>query len=258
MNKTLEWIYANKLPTGGIAAWPSCSAYPEVTGYLIPTLYDYGADDLAKRCAEWLLTIQQPDGSYLGMDGLPYTFDTAAVIQGLERAAHETGQEVYLNAAAKARAWITTKRTQWGTYTVRDGLGAPQHNIRVNGIMQDNHGAYHISGNDRTHFIAYAMEGFLSLGYRDEVKGTLEAMPYRPDGIAFFSLGNWQGSGSDVIATCQLAILAHRVGLDATKQVDAVRRCVKPNGGIPQALDIPREMSWGAKFYLDMLREVEQ
>jgi hypothetical protein len=252
---TLQWLRDNEHPQGGIRAWPGAAAYPEVSGYLLPTLYDYGEGDLATRCADWLVSIQDTCGGWRGMDGELYTFDTGAIVEGMFRAYHETGRAQYQAAALGGCAWLATQRTEQRTYRTREGLGAPQHNYRVNGILQDDPGAYHINGSDRVHFIAYALEGYLSLGYVDEVRGTLAALPARPDGLMFNRLTNWRGEGSDVIATAQIAILKLCTGLDAAAQIAAVRQSIHPGGGVPQSLEVPTEMSWGAKFTLDMERE---
>jgi malonyl-CoA O-methyltransferase len=82
--RALEWVRANELPTGGIRVHSNASiSYPEVTGYLIPTLLKYGERDLAVRLAHWLLSIQRSDGGFAGPDGLPYVFDSGQVLRGL-------------------------------------------------------------------------------------------------------------------------------------------------------------------------------
>ncbi|MET0166124.1 MAG: biotin synthase, partial [Vicinamibacterales bacterium] len=57
--------------------------YPEVTGYFVPTLYNWGERELARTCIRWLLSIQMPDGAFPAPDGVPYTFDTGQVMRGL-------------------------------------------------------------------------------------------------------------------------------------------------------------------------------
>ena len=57
--------------------------YPEVTGYFVPTLYNWGEQELARTCTRWLLSIQLPDGAFPAPDGVPYTFDTGQVMRGL-------------------------------------------------------------------------------------------------------------------------------------------------------------------------------
>lgn len=250
--KTLEWIRNHELPTGGIVSSPGHQAYPEVTGYLIPTLYDYGERDLARRCADWLLTVQNISGGYPAMNGVLHTFDTAAIVEGLERTHKETERTQYQFAADKARQWIDTMRLPDGTY--REGPGRPtsQHLIRVNGIMGNDPGWFKINLDCRTHYIAYALEGYLKFDYANQVKETLQSMTIYKGGLVPFY---WNTSvGYDINATAQIAILRIRVGLDASQLIDGVRQWVKHNGGIPQAPSDTTEISWGAKWYLDMER----
>jgi hypothetical protein len=257
MNRTLDWLRRNENPSGGIAAWPGYKSYPEVNGYLTPTLYEWGAGDLATRCADWLLTVQDESGGFpaLDNDGRLHVFDTAACLEGLERAFIESGRGEIGAAGRKARGFIAANQLPNGHYRAWPGLDETrQYCLRVNGIMREEI-AYHMSGTNRVHFIAYALEGYLNLGYTDQVRGTLAAIPERADGLMHFALNNWQGDGgNDVIATAQIAILKLKVGLDASRQIAAVRRQVRPNGGVPQSLENQTEMSWGAKFYLDLER----
>ncbi len=54
--RALGWARAQEHPEGGIrihAGHPM--AYPEVTGYFIPSLLAWGEHDFAVRCARWLL-----------------------------------------------------------------------------------------------------------------------------------------------------------------------------------------------------------
>ncbi len=80
----LAWIKNHQAPKGGIVVHHKTRvATPEVTGYIIPTLYEAGEKDLAFKLARWEASIQQPSGSF-GAPGIavPYTFDTAQVIRG--------------------------------------------------------------------------------------------------------------------------------------------------------------------------------
>ena len=54
----------------------------ETTGYMIPTLYNFGEKDLAIELARWEASCQAEDGASSAVDGVPYTFDTAQVVRG--------------------------------------------------------------------------------------------------------------------------------------------------------------------------------
>lgn len=67
-------------------------AYPETTGYLIPTLLDYDPifpelqlQTLAQNCVKWLLSIQLENGTLKGglQNSSPIVFDMAQILLGL-------------------------------------------------------------------------------------------------------------------------------------------------------------------------------
>jgi len=95
----LAWVRRSIAATGGrgsshnwspIFGWEK--AYPETTGYLIETLRDYARlkndptlNDLADNCADWLCTVQLPNGAFpalLADSGQPSVFNTAMVLFG--------------------------------------------------------------------------------------------------------------------------------------------------------------------------------
>lgn len=84
------WILNNTIENKGIKAKSdsidSCknTPYPEVSGYYIPTLLDWGYKDLAKQYAKWLVSIQHENGAwYDWLDKDPYAFDTGQILKGL-------------------------------------------------------------------------------------------------------------------------------------------------------------------------------
>lgn len=83
-SKGIAWIKNHQAPKGGIVVHHRTKvATPEVTGYIIPTLYKAGEKDFALKLARWEASVQQPDGSFVAPGVIvPYTFDTAQVIRG--------------------------------------------------------------------------------------------------------------------------------------------------------------------------------
>src|SRR5690348_5327101 len=107
LHPTLKWLYASECNGGGISAWKGPAgwhvAYPEITGYVLPTLVKWGAGDLALRSADFLLRAQNADGSFNGIDGIPHSFDTSAIIEGLVWVYERTGDPRYGKAEERAR-----------------------------------------------------------------------------------------------------------------------------------------------------------
>lgn len=82
--KALHWLRQHELPTGGIRVHSQHSCgYPEVSGYTVPTLLDYGERDMAQRLVRWLMCIQRADGGFPAHNGKPYVFDTGQILRGL-------------------------------------------------------------------------------------------------------------------------------------------------------------------------------
>lgn len=87
-NRTMEWIDQNSIKMGkgeGIAVFSGVNkTYPEVTGYFIPTLLQWGERDRAVKYATYLCSIQKDDGSWYDSDDKePYVFDSAQILKGL-------------------------------------------------------------------------------------------------------------------------------------------------------------------------------
>jgi hypothetical protein len=128
----IQWLQTARRADGGIAAFYSllsgfsCS-YPETTGYIIPTLYDYStlSGDLpygavAAEAAAWLMSIQNRDGSFPGgladAGGSPSVFNTGQILQGLLRAATERRDEQMTKAAIRAGQWLVEKQLSDGRW----------------------------------------------------------------------------------------------------------------------------------------------
>lgn len=83
--KALNWIKNNTINGNGITVTSKEQIiYPEVTGYYIPSLLQWGEKDLAMGDAKYLCSIQKEDGSwYDSRDMAPYVFDSAQILKGL-------------------------------------------------------------------------------------------------------------------------------------------------------------------------------
>ncbi|HVI10011.1 MAG TPA: prenyltransferase/squalene oxidase repeat-containing protein [Candidatus Binatia bacterium] len=133
LNALMAWILSAQRPDGGIAAYYSLltgwsASYPEVTGYLVPTLYDFSgrtcdprAASTAGRATDWLLSLQMPDGSFPGglhgTESRPSVFNTGQILQGLVRAAAETEHAKVQQAAIAAGEWLVSVQSEDGSWS---------------------------------------------------------------------------------------------------------------------------------------------
>ena len=99
-------------------------AYPETTGYIIETFWDYyrrtgdgSIRDRAMRMAGWLLAIQHTDGSIPDAHlKRSMVFDTGQVLFGLVRTFEETGEERFRTAAVRAGDWLLSVQDDDGAW----------------------------------------------------------------------------------------------------------------------------------------------
>src|SRR5712691_1993037 len=115
-------------------------AYPETTGYIVPTLLHHAElfDELdsrqrARELGDWLLTVQASDGSIpagLYRDGdsassRPEAFNTGQVLFGFLALGETTGDEWFLDAARRAGCWLVDVQNEAGCWTRFSLHGAP-------------------------------------------------------------------------------------------------------------------------------------
>ncbi|MHC4547670.1 MAG: beta-L-arabinofuranosidase domain-containing protein [Planctomycetota bacterium] len=124
-----------------VSGW--VASYPETTGYIVPTLLDAAARTgdadcraRALRMADWLLTQQLADGAFpglfVGSGSHPRVFNTGQVIFGLVRAAAESGETRYLEAARRAGDWLVALQEEDGCWRRHTYSGIPHtYNVRA-------------------------------------------------------------------------------------------------------------------------------
>ncbi len=84
LQKAVDWVKKHRVGNTGIVVHHKTKEItPEVTGYLIKSLYDAREKRLAYDLTRWEISIQKSDGSFAapGVD-ISYTFDTAQVLRG--------------------------------------------------------------------------------------------------------------------------------------------------------------------------------
>jgi hypothetical protein len=138
-DRSLGWIAHSQdtVGSGGVGSYDFSgwsTGYPEVTGYIIPTMWDYARHlereelgERAARMADWELSIQRPVGGWEGGnegDGLPpVVFNTGQVMRGLLRTYEETGEERFLEGARRAGDWCVEVQDDDGSWTTSNHLG---------------------------------------------------------------------------------------------------------------------------------------
>jgi malonyl-CoA O-methyltransferase len=91
LEKALAWVYNHRIRESGVVVHHQTkNVTPEVTGYLITSLYNSGEKEFAFDLTRWELKIQKKDGSFAapGIE-ISYTFDTAQVIRGFLTVAND-------------------------------------------------------------------------------------------------------------------------------------------------------------------------
>ena len=199
-NKAINWVKSNTVKGQGIiCSSANKKAYPEVTGYFIPTLIKWGYRDLAKSYAQWLCSIQKEDGSWYDCDNYaPYVFDTAQILKGLIAI-----RDIYPavdDSIMRACEWIisnvkenghlvTPVKEAWGTdentcselihlycltplIEVSNIFGNDKYKKVANKVLNYYKTNYYEKISNfslLSHFYAYVMEGLLDLGEKDIV-----------------------------------------------------------------------------------------
>lgn len=212
----MKWLSRaqDATPDGGVSirfslvrGWES--TYPETTGYIIPTFLNYyritgdtSYKRRAMRMAEWELSIQQEDGSFLGGAMSQRTnslvFDTGQIVLGLMAAFKYSDEDRFLKAARKAGDWLVRvqdidgawrrfsyhsiphsyhSRVSWALVelyqvirkkkyldTAKKNIGWVLSNQRPNGWFQDAGFTLEDHKAPYTHTIAYTIRGILEVG----------------------------------------------------------------------------------------------
>ncbi len=138
----LQWLARaqDAVSGGGVAGYYSFSggwsaAYPETTGYIVPTLLEASRRlkvqewaDRARKMIEWELSVQLPDGSWQSgfvdqPSPTPSVFNTGQVIDGLVAGYLHFKETSWLDAAVQGWRWLIAQQDSdgaWRRYVYRD------------------------------------------------------------------------------------------------------------------------------------------
>lgn len=151
-----DWLAESERASGGSAAYFThfggwSRPYPETTGCLIGTLLKLEAmkvrpmEAYAVRCGEWLLSIQNEDGSWnRGLHpprgrGRGSVFNTGQILKGMVALWRWTGESRWLTAAVRGCDWLVdglSPNGLWGGSDYR-GSGTPSYYTEVIWMMLD-------------------------------------------------------------------------------------------------------------------------
>ena len=283
----LNWLIVNHLPGAGIAVSNlEQKSYPEVTGYLIPTLLEAGEKKLALELARWLVSIQMPDGGFADPDGLAsHLFDTGQVLRGL-LALIEIFPEVE-SSIRKAADWMLASGDEG---IIRPAPSSPWsqrygHKISENihlyalpplleaGNLLNEPRYIHATEQSLdyfvnkpdvlrfeiiTHFYGYVLEALVDLGRTDLAQVGLNKVIDLQSGEGFIPAlpgVEWMCSPG----SAQMAVVGYKLGsiAFANAAVDYIQSIQMPSGGFlgsygPGAAYGPdTEPSWACKYFLD-------
>lgn len=124
-------------------------AYPETTGYIIPTLLDYAVlhqddslRDLAFQAANWLKTIQLPSGAFAGLlvgNTRPSVFNTSQILFGLTRIVQaDPSNEAVHKSLENAVDWllgVLASDGSWRQYSFVPGFIPAYYSRAVWGVL---------------------------------------------------------------------------------------------------------------------------
>lgn len=281
--RAMDWFKRHMVAGQGIIVHTKQPVpYPEVTGYFIPTLYEWNETELARVCTRWLLSIQLPDGAFPAPDGKPYTFDTAQIMRGLCAALNDVdGSERSLRKAAdwmltqiEPSGRLTTPHTElWSdiandlihTYALPplkqagEVLGVAEYVEAADFVLSYyKQQADLVPFNRLSHFHAYAMEALCELGELELAKrgmADVEKRQRRDGSVPAYPDVGWICS----TGIAQYAIVWYRLGKPepAERAINYLETIQNKSGGFFGSYGEGAkyisggEISWAVKYFLD-------
>ena len=109
------------------------------------------------------------------------------------------------------------------------------------------------------HYIAYGLEGLAMLGVDISEPLSISRRVLVGGLMPYWIETDWKkAEGTDITATCQMAVLYAKHGMNAKPLIEAVEGLIRSDGGVPQMKSDNWPVSWAAKFYLDAKHELKR
>jgi malonyl-CoA O-methyltransferase len=270
IHKAVKWFDDNSTDDYVYTSSKSHIPYHEVTGYFIPTLMKYGFKNKATTFADYLVSVQNVDGSWnphgnYGEDRKSYMFDVAQILDGLS----EFGEK-YMPSINKALTWIennieNNKFKEFyrhpdvkSHYCMRMLYCLKKSGYDINKLLP-------VYANDKSiydfdvlsHFYAYAFEGCARLNmdcspFINISKSYNGFIPERPNSSSYC-----------YVALSQFALSLFLCGQKemGMKNLEFVSRFQNSSGGFYGSNGNyfnDAEISWAVKYYLDAAIEAQR
>lgn len=211
----IQWIKNNTLKEEAICyVSGGREGYPEVTGYFIPSLLQWGYRSMALSYAQWLCSIQKADGSWGNAAGTKsFIFDTGQVLKGM-LAVRNLMPEVKDNIL-RGCEWLVSKvksdgrlpllnEADWGHGVANAELvhlyclsplkesgiiyGIPKYGEKADEVLnyyKREHREDMLRFERLSHFQAYVLEGLVDLGEMDLARDGMEVMAQYLDRLGY-------------------------------------------------------------------------
>lgn len=281
--RAMEWLKTHTVSGEGVIVHTKLpQAYPEVTGYFVPTLYQWGEKDLAHSFTRWLISIQLDDGAFPAPDGTPYTFDTGQIMRGLLAAVDDV--EGARESLGRAADWMLTQVSEEGrlltpSTELWDDIANDMIHVytlyplkRAGEVLQElkyieaahrvldfyKSQAELVPFNRLAHFHAYIMEALWEMGEEELARqgmAQVAALQGRNGSIPAYPDVDWICS----TAIAQYAVVWYRLGEKerADRGLKYLERIQNPSGGWFGSYGkgakyiAGAEISWAVKYFLD-------
>jgi malonyl-CoA O-methyltransferase len=283
--KAISWIKANTIGTGGIAVSDKTQIiYPEVTGYLIPTLLRCGEISLAEQYGAWLLKNMPGQGVFTDYAGESHLFDSMQILRGFN-ALYVRSQNPELKKAISKISNQFMSRSNGGAicpmsqmerlyvfiyclYPLSEAgaiLGDPNMTRRAAQLLQG-----FVSVSDQiysqetfSHFLGYIIGGLYELGAVEIANKLYEQELFRIDRVC--NLPDKMYNRTISVTLAQLAKTGYLLGhyKRADQLLNKLVSLQEPNGGFRGSFGDNKqfdyfndeEISWTVKFFLDAIHE---
>lgn len=202
-DRAITWVKNNSIEEEGVKVTSRINkSYPEVSGYLIPTLINWGERDLALKYASYLIGIQNPDGGFPTPQSRNSAFfDTGQILRGLfaisaitpdYRLQIERALQFMVSSISESGELILSEEVDWAgevpraisLYAIAPCISWLRNNdpqsatldkflLAVKQLIGDPEITELKSVN---HFHAYIMDALIDLGYEDLARNGMKRL----------------------------------------------------------------------------------